>query len=246
MKYIQPFMVTLSFLGVLLLPGFALADPLPPPSITNATLNNKPLNNELLNGLPTNIRLTFKGPYGVPASMNFSYTDKTYTFLAKVEIPFNTIQFTAEGLVQNSLLKPLKYRDIRKNNIYAYADYNYDKREITYGKGKSKHTATIEEPSQDIFTLAWQMAINQGNIDGTIQTTNGKKIYKREPFQKQGTLSLYVNKKKYTAQHFITGSGDDRVEVGLISDLYFIPALIAFYDKGKRYELKLTEVHFTP
>lgn len=240
MKYIQPFIATLSLLGVLLFPGSAFAEPL------NAS-SSKPLNiNEALNRLPTHIELTFKGPYGVPASMSFKYTDKTYAFSAEVKIPFNTITFTAEGLVHHSLLKPLKYRDIRKNSIYAYADYDYDKKQITYGKGQSKNTATIKEPSQDIFTLAWQMAINQGNIEGTIQTTNGKKIYQREPFKKQGTLSLYVNKKKYTAQHFITGSGDDRVEVGLISDLYSIPALIAFYDKGKRYELKLTEVHFNP
>ncbi|NLD10083.1 MAG: hypothetical protein GX667_10955 [Xanthomonadaceae bacterium] len=196
--------------------------------------------------LPETINLKFTGPYGVPAKMHFSHDHKTFSIVTEVAIPFKNMRFSSKGLIKENELLPTEFRDYRGGERYAYANYDYGNQTITYGKRDEVKTAKLLPQSKDFYTLAWQMAIDHGVMEGVIQTTNGKKVYTRTPFVKIGTLDQRINRVSYQADHYQNGEGDDRIEVALLPEKHFIPSLIVYYDKGKRYELKLNDIDLEP
>lgn len=189
--------------------------------------------------LPQNIKLNFTGPFQVPASMAFSYGNGQYALDTTVHIPFKNMHFTSRGLLENNRLITQSFKDTRSGKPYAYANFDLKNKTILYGKTGQSHTAKITGLAQDFFTTAWQAALNQAPLTEKIQTTNGKKVYERPPFVKTGTEEGYINGQKTPITLYVSGEGDDRVELGLSPQNYYLPALIAYYEKGKRYELRL-------
>ncbi len=189
--------------------------------------------------MPHKMRLNFVGPFQVPATMDFQYGNGHYQLKTVVNIPFKKMIFESEGVMQNNRLITQKFRDIRSNKLYAYANFDTKNRTIIYGRENEKLSAPMTKLAQDFFTTAWQAALNKGPLSEKIQTTNGKKIYERPTFTAAGTQTARINGKTTTIQLYISGEGDDRVELGLAPEDYYLPALIAYYEKGKRYELNL-------
>lgn len=189
--------------------------------------------------IPHKMRLNFVGPFQVPATMDFQYGNGKYQLKTIVNIPFKKMVFESEGTMQGNRLITQKFRDIRSNKPYAYADFDTQNRTITYGRAGEQLSAEMTKLAQDFFTTAWQSALNKGPLTEKIQTTNGKKIYERPTFTEAGTQVARINGKSTTIKLYVSGEGDDRVELGLAPADYYLPALIAYYEKGKRYELNL-------
>lgn len=189
--------------------------------------------------LPQKIKLNFTGPFQVPASMTFTYDDQQYKLDTTVHIPFKNMQFISQGLVKNNRLITQSFEDIRSGKPYAYANFDTQNKTIIYGRAGQKNNTKMTALAQDFFTTAWQATLNQAPLTEKVQTTNGKKVYQRPSFVKTGTEEGYINGQKTPITFYVSGEGDDRVELGLSSEHYYLPALIAYYEKGKRYELKL-------
>ena len=189
--------------------------------------------------LPHKIKLNFTGPYQVPASMTFTYDDATYNLDTTVHIPFKNMRFTSKGTVNNNRLITQSFEDVRSGKPYAYANFDTAKKEIIYGKNGQVNRTKMTALAQDFFTTAWQAALNKAPLSEKVQTTNGKKVYERPAFVKTGTEEGYINGKQTPITLYVSGEGDDRVELGLSPQNYYLPALIAYYEKGKRYELRL-------
>lgn len=189
--------------------------------------------------LPQHIKLNFTGPFQVPASMTFSYGNGQYNLDTTVHIPFKNMRFTSKGLLKNNRLLTQSLKDIRSGKPYAYADFDLQNKTIHYGRTGQSHTAKITGLAQDFFTTAWQATLNKAPLSEKIQTTNGKKVYEHPAFVKAGTEEGYINGQRTPITLYISGQGDDRIELGLSPKNYYLPALIAYYEKGKRYELRL-------
>lgn len=189
--------------------------------------------------LPNKIKLNFTGPYQVPATMVFNYDAQQYHLDTTVHIPFKNMRFSSKGLVKNNRLITQSFEDIRSGKPYAYANFDTQNRTIQYGRNGEVKTAKITALAQDFFTTAWQATLNQAPLTEKVQTTNGKKVYERPAFIKTGSEEGYINGQRTPITLYVSGEGDDRVELGLSADHYYLPALIAYYEKGKRYELRL-------
>ncbi len=189
--------------------------------------------------MPHKMRLNFVGPFQVPATMDFEYGNDKFHLTTIVNIPFKKMVFESEGIVENNRLITQKFRDTRSNKPYAYADFDTKNRKIIYGRAGEKLTTEMTKLAQDFFTTAWQAALNKGPLTEKIQTTNGKKIYERPTFTAAGTQEVRINGQRTEIKLYVSGEGDDRVELGLAPKDYYLPALIAYYEKGKRYELNL-------
>lgn len=189
--------------------------------------------------LPQKIKLNFTGPFQVPASMTFSYNTQQYTLDTTVHIPFKNMQFKSRGIVKNNRLITQSFEDIRSGKPYAYANFDPQNKTIVYGRNGQINQAKMTALAQDFFTTAWQATLNRAPLTEKVQTTNGKKIYERPAFVKAGTAEGYINGQKTPITLYVSGEGDDRVELGLSPENYYLPALIAYYEKGKRYELTL-------
>lgn len=189
--------------------------------------------------LPQKIKLNFTGPFQVPASMTFTHDDQQYKLDTTVHIPFKNMKFSSKGIVNNKRLITQSFEDIRSGKPYAYANFDTQNKTIIYGRAGQKNSAKMTALAQDFFTTAWQATLNKSPLTEQVLTTNGKKVYQRPPFIKTGTIDGYINGKKTPITLYVSGEGDDRVELGLSPDNFYLPALIAYYEKGKRYELKL-------
>lgn len=189
--------------------------------------------------LPQNITLNFTGPFQVPATMSFNYGSGKYDLNTTVHIPFKNMHFTSNGLIENNRLITQSFEDIRSGKPYAYANFDLPNKTIHYGRTGQANSAKMTALAQDFFTTAWQATLNKAPLTEKVQTTNGKKVYERPPFVKTGTEEGYINGQRTPITLYISGEGDDRVELGLSPEHYYLPALIAYYEKGKRYELKL-------
>ena len=189
--------------------------------------------------LPSEVKLNFVGPYQVPASMTFIHGNGQYQLDTIVNVPFKNMRFTSKGTMSNNRLITQSFIDTRGGKPYASATFDTQKKVITYGRNKQDHTAPMTALAQDFFTTAWQSTLNKAPLAEKLQTTNGKKVYERPAFKSAGTIDGYVNGQKTTINLYISGEGDDRVELGLAPNHYYLPALIAYYEKGKRYELTL-------
>lgn len=189
--------------------------------------------------LPNRVKLNFVGPFQVPATMTFVHGNGKYSLDTTVSIPFKNMHFTSKGLLENNRLITQSFSDTRGGKPYASAQFDTQNRSITYGRNGEALAAEMTSLAQDFFTTAWQATLNKAPLTEKIQTTNGKKVYERPPFEKAGTTEGYINGKKVPVTLYVSGEGDDRVELGLSPDNLYLPALIAYYEKGKRYELVL-------
>lgn len=80
--------------------------------------------------LPNEIVLNYSGPYGIPATMKFTHNDHNYTIDTTVAIPFNKMQFSIKGKIQNNQLLPTEYIVYRSGKAYSSALIDYNKKTI--------------------------------------------------------------------------------------------------------------------
>lgn len=194
--------------------------------------------------IPQQITLEYSGPYGIPATMVFNHDNNTYSIETSIAIPFKPMRFSTKGIIQNNQLIPAEYTVYRSKKLYSSAIFDYLNQKITYGKKDQTHTDALKKNSQDLFSVAWQMTINQGLPLHNTNTTNGKKIYPLPSLTQAANKSMRINNQKQESQYYKGGQNDHRLEIGLAQNLHFVPSVIVYYDKGTRYELELRKANF--
>lgn len=189
--------------------------------------------------LPKEMTLEYSGPYGIPATLKFKHDDQHYSIITNINIPFKNMRFVTQGIIKNDQLMPTQYSVYRSNELYSSAQFDYQKGTITYGKLPTQKSEKLPQLTQDLFSIAWQMSVNQKAPKAGTYATNGKKLYSLQSLDQKADKQHYVNNKKEVSAYYVGGEGDKKIEVGLAKNLYFVPSFIVYYDKGKRYELEL-------
>lgn len=191
--------------------------------------------------LPANAELQYVGPYGVPATMTFARSGNSYRVLARINAPLYQMRFESVGSVSGNTLRPASYTDTRKGKLYAQAKFGSG--QISYGRaGEQVQTAAAKGPTFDLFTLAWQLAANNGQLPAGLQITNGKKLYPVSGMRKVGSGQYRIGGGETRIERYRVQRGDDTIEYAFAPDLHNIPAQISYTDDGKTYTLKLKSV----
>lgn len=188
---------------------------------------------------PQKAELQYVGPYGVPAVMTFERNGSQYRVVADINAPMYKMRFTSQGRISGNRLSPASYSDIRRNRPYAGATFNYGAKTVTYGKAGATETKPMNGPTFDLFTLAWQLALNNGQLPANLHITNGKRLYTVQGMTRLSPTSYNINGGGIPVNRFRVQRGDDTIEYAFAPDFANIPARIKYTDDGTTYELKL-------
>ena len=137
--------------------------------------------------LPNSAELQYVGPYHVPVNMTFNRTGNTYAVALRIHVPLYQIRFQSSGSISNNTLRPAVYMDTRNGKPYAEA--HFSGHDVRYGKtGAEIQTSALNGPTFDLFSLAWQLAMNDGRLPAKLHITNGKKFMQSAASEKSATI----------------------------------------------------------
>ncbi len=190
--------------------------------------------------IPQSAELKYSRSYGIPATMTFNRSGNTYTVTANINVPMYKIRFESGGTIVGNQLKPTYYKDIRNGKTYAEAKFSG--KNVSYGKAGDSHNETVSGPVMDLFTLSWQLALNEGKLPSGLQITNGKKLYSASGLTLVGTATQNIAGGKTTVNKYSLRRGDSTAAYAFAPDLGNVPAQINYSDDGKNYNLRLTSV----
>ena len=188
---------------------------------------------------PKNAELHYIGPYGVPAVMTFNQNGGRYNVNADINVPLYKMRFSSNGSISGNRLQPARYSDTRKGRTYAGATFDYGSKTITYGKTGQTESQPISGPTFDLFTPAWQLALNNGQLPANLHITNGKRVYPVRGMTRLPPARYNINGASIAVNRFRVQRGDDTIDYSYAPDLANIPALNKYADYGKSFELKL-------
>lgn len=191
--------------------------------------------------LPKSATLQYSGNFKIPATMTFTRNGDNYKIVSTVKVPLFRIRFESGGSISGNTLKPAYYKEIRDGKLYA--DAKFSGSSVTYGKSGDKKTETVSGTTMDLFTLAWQLAANDGSLPKNLHVTNGKKIYPVSNMSKAGTSSYKFSGGSTPVDKYVIHRGDDTINYSFATKLDNIPAQIVYQDDdGKAYNLRLTKL----
>ena len=190
---------------------------------------------------PASAELQYVGPNGVPATMTFNRSGSNYKVVASINVPMYQMRFESSGSINGNTLQPAVYTDTRKGKPYAQARFSGNS--VRYGKaGETAQTAAVKGPTFDLFTLAWQLAMNEGKLPTGLQITNGKRLYPVSGIRSLGAAKYRVSGGDTTINRYRVQRGGDTIDYAFAPEFHNIPAQITYVDDGKTYTLKLKSI----
>ncbi|MDO5654336.1 MAG: hypothetical protein Q4G39_09580, partial [Brachymonas sp.] len=137
--------------------------------------------------------------------------------------------------------KPMMYTDTRRGKAYAQAQFSNGS--VSYGKtGSPLETSPMQYPVFDLFSLTWQLALNNIQLPTGLQITNGKKLYPVSQVHKIGSGQIRVNGKDIKVERYRVQREGNSVEYAFAPDLHNIPAEATYTNDGKTYTFKLKNI----
>lgn len=191
--------------------------------------------------LPQSATLHYSGNLKIPATMNFSRSGDSYKIVSTVKVPLYRIRFESGGTLSGNTLIPSYYREIRDGKVYAEAVFNGSN--VRYGKTGSQKSRTINGTTMDLFTLAWQIAANDGTLPNRLNVTNGKKIYPVSGFSKTGSANYRFSGGSTPVDRYVVRRGGETIQYAFATAFNNVPAQITYRDDdGKSYNLRLNRL----
>lgn len=191
--------------------------------------------------LPQSATLHYSGNLKIPATMNFSRSGNTYKIVSTVKVPLYRISFESGGTLSGNTLKPSYYREIRDGKVYTEAKFQGSN--VSYGKVGKTQSKTVNGTTMDLFTLAWQLAANNGRLPERLHVTNGKKIYPVSGFSKTGSGTYKLSGGNTPIDRYVVRRDDETIQYSFATALNNVPAQITYKDDdGKSYNLRLNKL----
>lgn len=201
---------------------------------------------------PNSAKLKYEGPMSITGNMNYQRDGQNYTIYAAFHIPFNKREFEVSGTIDGNNLIPHTYIDKRKGKVYASAVFDRENGVVRFGQGEEPTQSTdaidfAQTPAYDLFSWAWQVAINGGNMPDTVWVTNGKKIYEYDTQNanagmKESVFDTGEGKLRLLSLPFEREGSSTEYEFSFASDFANVPALITMTADGKKQTVHLIRV----
>lgn len=193
---------------------------------------------------PKQIELHYVGSWGVPAEMMFKQDGNRYQIQTNINVPFYQIQFLASGSMINNQLLTENYQQMNAGKLLYSA--HITPQFIHYGQeGESKKEHAISGRVLDLFSLAFELAMNNIQLPEQVQITNGNVIYPVTDMKDLGT-SLYRLMGRDTVIHtYQLQRGESSVIYGFAPEYHNIPVKITYTDnRGRTHRLRAKSVRF--
>lgn len=201
---------------------------------------------------PNSAKLKYEGPMSITGNMNYQRDGQNYTIYAAFHIPFNKREFEVSGMIDGNNLIPHTYIDKRKGKVYASAVFDRENGVVRFGQGEEPTQSTdaidfAQTPAYDLFSWAWQVAINGGNMPDTVWVTNGKKIYEYDTQNanagmKESVFDTGEGKLRLLSLPFEREGSSTEYEFSFAPDFANVPALITMTADGKKQTVHLIRV----
>ena len=201
---------------------------------------------------PNSAKLKYEGPMSITGNMNYQRDGQNYTIYAAFHIPFNIREFEVSGTIDGNNLIPHTYIDKRKGKVYASAVFDRENGVVRFGQGEEPTQSTdaidfAQTPAYDLFSWAWQVAINGGNMPDTVWVTNGKKIYEYDTQNanagmKESVFDTGEGKLRLLSLPFEREGSSTEYEFSFAPDFANVPALITMTADGKKQTVHLIRV----
>lgn len=201
---------------------------------------------------PNSAKLKYEGPMSITGNMNYQRDRQNYTIYASFNIPFNKREFEVSGTIDGNNLIPHTYIDKRKGKVYASAVFDRENGVVRFGQGEEPTQSTdaidfAQTPAYDLFSWAWQVAINGGNMPDTVWVTNGKKIYEYDTQNanagmKESVFDTGEGKLRLLSLPFEREGSSTEYEFSFAPDFANVPALITMTADGKKHTVHLIRV----
>ena len=201
---------------------------------------------------PNSAKLKYEGPMSITGTMNYERDGQNYTIYAAFHIPFNKREFEVSGTIDGNNLIPHTYIDKRKGKVYASAVFDRENGVVRFGQGEEPTQSTdaidfAQTPAYDLFSWAWQVAINGGNMPDTVWVTNGKKIYEYDTQNanagmKESVFDTGEGKLRLLSLPFEREGSSTEYEFSFAPDFANVPALITMTADGKKQTVHLIRV----
>ena len=201
---------------------------------------------------PNSAKLKYEGPMSITGTMNYQRDGQNYTIYAAFHIPFNKREFEVSGTIDGNNLIPHTYIDKRKGKVYASAVFDRENGVVRFGQGEEPTQSTdaidfAQTPAYDLFSWAWQVAINGGNMPDTVWVTNGKKIYEYDTQNanagmKESVFDTGEGKLRLLSLPFEREGSSTEYEFSFAPDFANVPAIITMTADGKKHTVHLIRV----
>ena len=201
---------------------------------------------------PNSAKLKYEGPMSITGNMNYQRDGQNYTIYAAFHIPFNKREFEVSGTIDGNNLIPHTYIDKRKGKVYASAVFDRENGVVQFGQGEEPTQSTdaidfAQTPAYDLFSWAWQVAINGGNMPDTVWVTNGKKFYEYDTQNanagmKESVFDTGEGKLRLLSLPFEREGSSTEYEFSFAPDFANVPALITMTADGKKQTVHLIRV----
>lgn len=201
---------------------------------------------------PNSAKLKYEGPMSITGNMNYQRDGQNYTIYAAFHIPFNKREFEVSGTIDGNNLIPHTYIDKRKGKVYASAVFDRENGVVRFGQGEEPTQSTdaidfAQTPAYDLFSWAWQVAINGGNMPDTVWVTNGKKIYEYDTKNanagmKESVFDTGEGKLRLLSLPFEREGSSTEYEFSFAPDFANVPAIIIMTADGKKHTVHLIRV----
>jgi Protein of unknown function (DUF3108) len=154
----------------------------------------------------------------------------------------------SDGTVTKNGLKPNHFESTQGNNANKalIADFDWPKNTLNMQVKGELQTAVLEPGTQDLASYVYQFMFNPPkNNEVKVALTTGKKLnnYTYKVLARGEKLSLGKTNYKTLYISNADGAGDDKKQLWLIENLYYIPARYLLSDDGDTFEQTLTKIH---
>ena len=148
----------------------------------------------------------------------------------------DTLKITSEGRITPAGLQPLKYEFSRAGDgsKTILATFNWDINLLKSEHDGKTQDIPLEPGSQDRLSIMYQFMLSPPRRDEVkAWMTNGKKV-EQYVYRKQGDAVLKTPAGDFDAVHYRrdTKPGEDKAQLWLAKDRFFLPVRILFEDRN--------------
>jgi hypothetical protein len=148
----------------------------------------------------------------------------------------DTLKITSEGRITPAGLQPLKYEFSRASDESKtiLATFNWDLNLLKSEHDGKTENITLEPGTQDRLSIMYQFMLSLPRANEVkAWMTNGKKI-EQYVYLKQGDVALKTPAGDFDAVHYQRDAkpGEDKVQLWLAKDRFFLPVRILFEDRN--------------
>jgi hypothetical protein len=156
---------------------------------------------------------------------------------------WGTIRRTSRGTISPAGLKPLEFIDERTGRNTARATFDWEAKTVTLQYKGAPRTEPLSAQAHDRLAWVFDFAFAPPRSTAAAFDLFDGRGQSRHVYEFGGRERIKTPLGELQALRFVRGSGDERAEIWLASELDFLPLKILVVEKdGTRYEQLMTKI----